>query len=1603
MKIESRVRKLSHRKQKRRKPRGGDSFDTNSSDEEVASSSKNKKQNCVRSTKNPKKATKVLTGEEDTKSPKNHKILKPKSKNEKNFDLLTQEWRDGEYRLEIMELELKCLDLEKKLGDFKTEIGYTEDIPSSAGSSSSGDEEEDIPLETLIDHSVSNELPDQSKISNKFESDDFNLAVMNPGGMMGKAGSIINTMHKFDIRAIIVSESHAAGKTVPKLDDTMKAFFQNRNEKKNKGGICIFLEKSIADHAVVIGKNPGPHEWLAVKVNLYSPPLVIIGMYGCQVSQHPAETIKSQWQSLWNFINLYKEDHTILLGGDLNSAVGNSLNMSFNCPSRNLNGKQLIKGVRSNNLHVLNSLYVGDQRTHVDRSSKSSRCLDYLITNNPALCTRLVVDNDKLATPYQVIAASSQAQDVNKIDNRKFTDHKSIVASFKLSKAQGSKCEPPPPIIVKNKEGHAKFFLFTDELVEPTIDLLNSGVPIITVYSRVIKQIKKGENKSYLRITKTKIKRKMWSDNEIFMSLVNHLEKEAKAVENLKVNDKIFKTRSKKMTSEMGEELFSMFDERGKLIEDKKGILDVLTDYNEKLLNRVPHSDKFKDIFEAKKQIVENLAETKLEDYNTITPREYTRAIQKLMIKGKNMFKQFLAMSPRMIAVFYFIFKRLYEEEVIPEDMKETTLIALHKKNDKRLASNYRFLHLKSDVARIFELLCYQKLENHFDTFTDESQMGGRKDCDTIENLAMLTSLIKAREEEKAEGIISTFIDAQKCFDRSFLTDNHAILQIQGADKKACKNLYNFQKEAKVKMAGSEREIVIKGGEGQGGIPAARRTTGGMTEATVRNSNRQPEELKLVHRGQSSEQQGYVDDENQNADNTESAKVGCALYDDTLGELSMSAHPDKSVQVVMGNQKWIEKTIEEMEKNPSFIQGFKLKRSQLEKYLGMWFCQGQYQSIIDHNVKAKHGLMMAAAISIRSLCELPQIKRFGKIQAQKLMAISQLFPIALYSTAAWIDITEKQYGNLEKSMKKALETIFALPSSVNYEALLREAGLIHFEQFLDMIKLKIWCHKLHVKKWGKMYRVLMHEIAYDIQGGMADDLRKLSAKYNLRDITIMEVTPDQITEACRKFSYLKQWNKHLELKSLQAIPETKKYKPWHHELPFNLARGYSMLNLGLLVLKTTQPHRFRERDMASPKDRSCLWPMCSGRDEWSHLVNNECDFYSSKFVSTGDEIMDVCVFIQKINLERTKIFKTPLVIFGGGEFANDIVANSVTDLADPDIRNNLSDKMITDQVLKSDLNRGLIPDPSVVKITKLISSEVPRLDVLCARAIKTNMRDSFKTAGREKKSDMSKMSKIQFGDFSMSSPRGHCLSVSRLIRPDHKVRNKNFNTSKSNFDSCPISSLIAAFGENRARLRSMNNFQWTGPRTGTALSDTAVITTDTVIGGSNGSVSHASVAISSRVEAVKVDRIIQQSASVDPIGAATTLILEIVRDVKLIDTANIIIHHQGIHAQAPAAAGPGQGPGPGPGGEGGSGAGPGRESGAGSSSGSNIKLPSKNLLTPSKRRMDAEHPTFSSKKMKPQKESTTSEARGPIQLAERESITVYTPESVEEIFKVLNE
>ena len=144
-----------------------------------------------------------------------------------------------------------------------------------------------------------------------------------------------------------------------------------------------------------------------------------------------------------------------------------------------------------------------------------------------------------------------------------------------------------------------------------------------------------------------------------------------------------------------------------------------------------------------------------------------------------------------------------------------TRLVALLMKGDPRDPANYRYHHLRSDLARIFEAVVYLKLEDHFATNTAEPQQGGLKECETVENLTTLIYVINQRERE-GSGIITNFIDAVQFFDKCFLSDTQAVLVLQNADKKAVKVLQKFQETNHIHVQGSSEKFIIKDGEGQG-------------------------------------------------------------------------------------------------------------------------------------------------------------------------------------------------------------------------------------------------------------------------------------------------------------------------------------------------------------------------------------------------------------------------------------------------------------------------------------------------------------------------------------------------------------------------------------------------------------------------------------------------------------------------------------------------------------------------------------------------------------------------------------------------------------------
>ena len=219
----------------------------------------------------------------------------------KNCDeeIFEVEARVFEFDIEVLKLNIEMEEWKVSWERWRTkeceeeEIGEPEEVEQEDQSETepeTGEESErstdderglESPVETETDSEkedrsrndkISNEAPDKDKIHNGFDIKDFNVAIMNAGGIKSKQMSISNIVNKFDIRALIVSETHLSGKEKPYINDNMTAFFDNRSDGLNKGGISIFLENSIARKTVIIGKSSSENEWIALKTSYFNIP-----------------------------------------------------------------------------------------------------------------------------------------------------------------------------------------------------------------------------------------------------------------------------------------------------------------------------------------------------------------------------------------------------------------------------------------------------------------------------------------------------------------------------------------------------------------------------------------------------------------------------------------------------------------------------------------------------------------------------------------------------------------------------------------------------------------------------------------------------------------------------------------------------------------------------------------------------------------------------------------------------------------------------------------------------------------------------------------------------------------------------------------------------------------------------------------------------------------------------------------------------------------------------------------------------------------------------------------------------------------------------------
>ena len=85
-----------------------------------------------------------------------------------------------------------------------------------------------------------------------------------------------------------------------------------------------------------------------------------------------------------------------------------------------------------------------------------------------------------------------------------------------------------------------------------------------------------------------------------------------------------------------------VLDSEGVLVEDRESILEVILKYNEVLLSRGQHNPEFEDLARLKREAFKELREAQIQDYDTLKWEEWEEIVEKVKLKGKKMFEDFL-------------------------------------------------------------------------------------------------------------------------------------------------------------------------------------------------------------------------------------------------------------------------------------------------------------------------------------------------------------------------------------------------------------------------------------------------------------------------------------------------------------------------------------------------------------------------------------------------------------------------------------------------------------------------------------------------------------------------------------------------------------------------------------------------------------------------------------------------------------------------------------------------------------------------------------------------------------------------------------------------
>ena len=937
--------------------------------------------------------------------------------------------------------------------------------------------------------------PTQSRKHNP-KTEKFNIYSCNVRSINNKKDSMAAILNNNDIDICILSE--LSTQNMPKFKGYTN--FECLKKRRNHG-ICMMVKNHLREGVIRIAEEE--LEIVHIRFENTTPPLNVIGVYLDVEANSTVADIKNAWFKYKNRVDsILDKGEALVTLGDFNRPIDNP---KITC------GKNLLTDwVKEGTMTLLNS----NEPTRVDPGSKKESILDlaFVSKNIESYVKSFYVDSEKNMTPY------------NKIGN--FSDHKAIKVVLEVpvvpAKAKNKKEER---INFRNVEGWNIYAEVSDKFAEEMVIVIQSNEDLDVIENKIQAIDLKIQKESFGTIwigppKKKKAKKRSTAQvkkevTQSFDELDNMINK---GLLKKDLNQQMYKLKEAIVGPKIKpQEPMAINHPRSKeLITNKTEIKKAYLDHNVGILTKKPIADEFKNEVKIKEDCHEKIMARPVEKLWELEQPLFKKVVDKIKKKGKQVYKLFVKSGIKYKEAVFKYMAKLIETEQIPLCFKNTVLTPIWKRKGSALdLNNMRFIHMRHWRSKLLESLVTEFMKDKIVNATPKFQLGGIPKCRSVENLVVLKTWMKMKEERNQSGIFQCF-DMEKFFDKERLLDCMYTLHTKAkVDDKSYRLWFRLNEDTRISVntsVGRSRSKVIEDSVGQGSAGAAIVSSLNIGCA-VEDAFKDQTSTTIGDVELNSEV--FQDDIANLNDDTGKQRQACKNIYTELTKKGLSINYNKSKFVVIGNKKQRREILKETSENPIKMGDSCILNSEQEQYLGDIINQEGCAASITETIKERMRKLTSKCHDIIQICESPIMGGLGNSTAPFKLFNATVAEGLLTNCESWIGINQNQINMLQSFQDKFIKNTLRLADSIPKAILTWDIGLTPVKWRIAQKKL-LFLHRIMMKDIRNITKQILYEEVIRGIKGLAYECSLLCEEIGIQNIMFFETTEAAIKDAVRR-------------------------------------------------------------------------------------------------------------------------------------------------------------------------------------------------------------------------------------------------------------------------------------------------------------------------------------------------------------------------------------------------------------------------------------------------------------------------------------------------------